>query len=231
MATTDLHARTSSPFLELLHDQIRNEFTASQQYIAIAVYFDDADLPQLAKRFYAQAVEERNHAMMIIRYLIDKNVAITIPGVDAVVTEFADARAPIALALEQEKRVTDQVTELARAARSAGDYYGEQFMQWFTRNRSKRSRSWTPCSRSPNAPTTTYSTWKTSSPGNWLVPSARIPPRPQRPAAHSDNFAHGHSQLRTGDKLTLAKLRINQLACATLFNYLGEGNLIKAHLG
>lgn len=80
MATTDLHARTSSPFLELLHDQIRNEFTASQQYIAIAVYFDDADLPQLAKRFYAQAVEERNHAMMIIRYLIDKNVAITIPG-------------------------------------------------------------------------------------------------------------------------------------------------------
>lgn len=93
MATTDLHARTSSPFLELLHDQIRNEFTASQQYIAIAVYFDDADLPQLAKRFYAQAVEERNHAMMIIRYLIDKNVAITIPGVDAVVTEFADARA------------------------------------------------------------------------------------------------------------------------------------------
>ncbi|WP_078290762.1 ferritin [Mycobacterium sp. D16R24] len=131
MATTDLHARASSPFLELLRDQIRNEFTASQQYIAIAVYYDDADLPQLAKRFYAQAVEERNHAMMIIRYLIDKNVAISIPGVDPVINEFADARAPIALALEQEKRVTDQVTELARSARSSGDYYGEQFMQWF----------------------------------------------------------------------------------------------------
>ncbi|WP_078311392.1 MULTISPECIES: ferritin [unclassified Mycobacterium] len=131
MATTDLHARASSPFLELLRDQIRNEFTASQQYVAIAVYYDDADLPQLAKRFYAQAVEERNHAMMIIRYLIDKNVAISIPGVDPVINEFADARAPITLALEQEKRVTDQVTELARSARSSGDYYGEQFMQWF----------------------------------------------------------------------------------------------------
>lgn len=131
MATTDLHARASSPFLELLRDQIGNEFTASQQYIAIAVYYDDADLPQLAKRFYAQAVEERNHAMMIIRYLIDKNVDVSIPGVDGVVNEFADARAPIALALEQEKRVTDQITALARAARTSGDYYGEQFMQWF----------------------------------------------------------------------------------------------------
>ncbi|NGX05770.1 bacterioferritin [Mycobacteroides franklinii] len=131
MATTDPHARASSPFLELLHDQIRNEFTASQQYIAIAVYYDDADLPQLAKRFYAQAVEERTHAMMIIRYLIDKNVAVTIPGVDPVINGFADAREPIALALEQEKRVTDQITALARAARSSGDYYGEQFMQWF----------------------------------------------------------------------------------------------------
>ena len=131
MATTDLHARASSPFLELLRDQIGNEFTASQQYIAIAVYYDDADLPQLAKRFYAQAVEERNHALLIIRYLIDKNVDVSIPGVDGVVNEFADARAPIALALEQEKRVTDQITALARAARTSGDYYGEQFMQWF----------------------------------------------------------------------------------------------------
>ncbi|MGH3724693.1 MAG: ferritin [Mycobacterium sp.] len=131
MATTDLHARASSPFLDLLRDQIRHEFTASQQYIAIAVYYDDADLPQLATRFYAQAGEERTHAMMIIRYLIDKNVAVAIPGIDPVVNDFADARAPIALALEQEKRVTDQITALARAARSAGDYYGEQFMQWF----------------------------------------------------------------------------------------------------
>lgn len=231
MATTDLHARTSSPFLELLHDQIRNEFTASQQYIAIAVYFDDADLPQLAKRFYAQAVEERNHAMMIIRYLIDKNVAITIPGVDAVVTEFADARAPIALALEQEKRVTDQVTELARAARSAGDYYGEQFMQWFLKEQVEEVALMDTLLTVAERADHDLFDLENFVARELARPVSRIPPRPQRPAARSDNFAHGHSQLRAGCKLTLAKLRINQLACAILFNYLGEGNLIKAHLG
>ena len=35
-----------SKFHILLTDQVRNEFTASQQYLAIAVHCDDADLPQ-----------------------------------------------------------------------------------------------------------------------------------------------------------------------------------------
>ena len=71
-------------FHHLLQDQIRTEFTAAQQYIAIAVHFDAADLPQLAKHFYAQAVEERNHAMMLVQYLIDRDVEVEIPGTDAV---------------------------------------------------------------------------------------------------------------------------------------------------
>ena len=64
-------------FHGLLQEQIRSEFTAAQQYIAIAVYFDGADLPQLAKHFYGQSVEERNHAMMLVQYLIDRDVGIT----------------------------------------------------------------------------------------------------------------------------------------------------------
>ncbi|MBE5435571.1 hypothetical protein E3G50_002241 [Mycobacteroides abscessus] len=118
-------------FNALLHDQIGHEFTASQQYIAIAAYFDDADLPQLAAHFYKQAVEERNHAMMIVRYLIDRRVSVEIPPVGAVTNGFTAPREPLALALAQEQTVTEQVTQLARTARDEGDYIGEQFMQWF----------------------------------------------------------------------------------------------------
>jgi ferritin len=124
-------ASDSSSFLMLLREHIGYEFTASQQYIAIAVYYDTAELPELAKRFYAQAVEERNHAMMMVKYLIEKNIAVPIPGVHPVVNRFDGPRAPIALAFEQEKRLGDRVTALARAARDEGDYIGEQFMQWF----------------------------------------------------------------------------------------------------
>jgi bacterioferritin B len=115
----------------LLQEQIFNEFAGAQQYVAIAVYFDGADLPQLAKHFYSQAVEERNHAMMLVQHLIDRDVRVEIPGVDTVRNQFDKPRDALALALDQERAVIDQVTQLAAVARDEGDYLGEQFMQWF----------------------------------------------------------------------------------------------------
>src|SRR6266508_1114594 len=118
-------------FPEALNEQVAREFAASQQYVAIAVYYDAETLPQLAGHFYRQAVEERNHAMMIVQYLLDADHSVVIPGIEAPQTDFSDPRAPVALALEQEKRVTEQIGELAVLAREEGDLVGEQFLHWF----------------------------------------------------------------------------------------------------
>ncbi len=118
-------------FVERLNEQIGYEFAASQQYIANAVFYDSQTLPRMASFFYAQAVEERNHAMMMVRYLLDADATVAIPGVAAPETNFADLVAPLALALEQERRVSDQVGALAGVAREENDYLSEQFMQWF----------------------------------------------------------------------------------------------------
>jgi bacterioferritin B len=122
-----------SKLLPLLQDQVRNEFTAAQQYLALAVWFDNSDLPRLAARFYRQSLEERNHAMMIVKYLMDNNVQVTIPGVDPVRNDFSEVRELVALALEQEHRVTQEIVTLSKAARDEDDYVGEQFLQWFLR--------------------------------------------------------------------------------------------------
>ncbi len=53
-----------SRFIDALDAHLVNEFSASQQYIAIAVWYDDQTLPMLAQHFYRQAVEERTHAMI-----------------------------------------------------------------------------------------------------------------------------------------------------------------------
>src|SRR5690606_9922517 len=132
-----------SKFHGLLHDQIRHEFNAEHQYIAIAVWYDNADLPQLAKRFYAQAVEERNHAMMIVQYFLDRDISVDISGVDAAKSHFENSREPIALALDQEKTVTDQIVQLASTAREEGDYLGEQFMQWFLKEQVEEAAAMT----------------------------------------------------------------------------------------
>ena len=140
MTSTDAH---KTKFHALLHDQIRNEFNASHQYIATAIYFDNADLPQLAKHFYAQAVEERNHAMMIVQYFLDRDISVELSGVDAAKGQFENAREPIALALTQEQTVTEQIVQLASTAREEGDYLGEQFMQWFLKEQVEEVASMT----------------------------------------------------------------------------------------
>lgn len=118
-------------FVERLNEQIANEFAASQQYVANAVHYDAETLPRLAAFFYAQAVEERNHAMMMVQYLLDLDAEVAIPGVAAPETSFSDVVAPVALSLEQEKRVSAQIAALVGVAREEGDYQSEQFMQWF----------------------------------------------------------------------------------------------------
>jgi bacterioferritin B len=118
-------------FPDALNEQVGYEFAASQQYIAIAVHFDRESLPELAATFYRQAVEERNHAMMIVQFLLDSDLPVRIPGVEAPQTEFGNPREPVALALEQEKRVTDQISALVALAREEGNLVGEQFLHWF----------------------------------------------------------------------------------------------------
>ena len=125
-------------FADALNGQIGYEFAASQQYIAIAVYYDAENLPQLAAHFYRQAVEERNHAMMMVQYLLDADREVVTPGVDAPQTAFSDVVAPVSLALGQEKRVTQQIVELVKLAREEGDSSASSSCTGSSRSSAKR---------------------------------------------------------------------------------------------
>jgi bacterioferritin B len=118
-------------FHDAVNEQVAYEFAASQQYIAVAAYYDTETLPHLAAHFYRQAVEERNHAMMLVQFLLDADQPVTIPGVAAPQTEFGNAVEPVTLALAQEKRVTEQIANLLKLARDEGDFVGEEAMHWF----------------------------------------------------------------------------------------------------
>ena len=118
-------------FADKLREQVGHEFDAHQQYVAIATYFDTLTMPRMAALFYAQALEERDHAMMMVQYLLDADEKVSIPALAAPQVEFADVVEPVQLALDQEKRVTSQINELTRLAREANDFASDQFMQWF----------------------------------------------------------------------------------------------------
>ena len=120
-------------FPNALNDQIGREMAASQQYVAIAVYYDGETLPQLAQHFYRQAVEERNHAMIMVQYLLDTDERVQIPDIKSQQTRYDDVAGPVRMALEQERRVSDEINDLFKLAREAGDFRAEQFLTWFVK--------------------------------------------------------------------------------------------------
>ena len=76
-------------------------------------------MPRMATFFYRQAVEERNHALMVIRYLLDIDAEVTVPGVPAPTAAFDDIAAPVKMAIAQEQMVTERFNELASIARAS----------------------------------------------------------------------------------------------------------------
>ncbi len=121
----------SERFVAALTAQIAREFAAAHQYVAIGNYYSVETYPQLSAFFYAQAAEEREHAMKMVNYLIDRGVQPDIGGVEPPRGTFGDQVEPIRHALEQERQVTIKISELFEIARETRDYASEQFMQWF----------------------------------------------------------------------------------------------------
>ncbi|RDI61655.1 ferritin [Nocardia pseudobrasiliensis] len=119
------------PFSELLRDQIRHEFTAAQQYLAGAVYFDALRLPRLAQVAYDGADDKRAHALRMVQYLLDRDLEVRVGGLDEIVSTFESPRAALEFLLRREEQLTAQITALTGAAREFDDYLGEQFTQWF----------------------------------------------------------------------------------------------------
>ena len=122
-----------SRFTDAINTQIASEFAASQQYTAIAVHYDAGMLPQLAAHFYRQALEERNHAMMLVQYLLDTGATVRIPGVQ----QPENARLQTIVRRSSPPSgtgrvtVTAQISNLVQVAREENEYVGEQFLGWF----------------------------------------------------------------------------------------------------
>ncbi len=107
------------------------EFGASMQYVSIAAHFSQRQLTLLAKLFFAQADEERQHALKFVRYLLDTKGALVLPAVPAPVPAFVSAEEAVQAALNWENEVTKQITALMDLAVTQNDYLAQSFLQWF----------------------------------------------------------------------------------------------------
>jgi ferritin len=111
--------------------QIGHEFGASLEYVSIAAHFQQRQLTLLAKLFFAQADEERLHALKFVKYVLDAKGELMIPSIAAPTPTFASAEDAVAAALKWEEDVTGQITRLMDVAVKENDYLAQSFLQWF----------------------------------------------------------------------------------------------------
>lgn len=121
----------SDKLIEAFNQQIGNEMGASLQYIAIASYFDSETLPQLARFFYRQSAEEREHAMRFVKFVNDVGGKVKIPALPAPEDSFASAEEAVGKALSGEEDVTRQIYDLVEIAKADKNYVGVRFLDWF----------------------------------------------------------------------------------------------------
>jgi ferritin len=111
--------------------QIGHEFGAFMQYLGIAGFFKAENLTLLAKLFFEQAEEEKEHAMKFVHYILDTNGLLRIPAIQEAKFDFKSAEEAVQAALTWEKEVTRQINSLMDTAVKQNDYLAQNFLNWF----------------------------------------------------------------------------------------------------
>jgi ferritin len=121
----------SRELVDAVNRQIGNEFGASLQYVSIASYFESQALTGLARFFYRQADEERDHAMRFVHFIVDSDGQLEIPPIPAPQATFDSAVEAVGLALTWERDVTQQIYGLVDIAKRDSNYIAQRFLDWF----------------------------------------------------------------------------------------------------
>jgi bacterioferritin B len=114
-----------------INEEIGLELFASNQYLNIAGYFDSLALKKLAKMFYKQSDEERDHALKFVRYLSDTGGRVEVPEVKAPQATFGSVEEAVRLSLDWEVEVTRRINALMALAIDQKDYAAQDFLRWF----------------------------------------------------------------------------------------------------
>ncbi len=114
-----------------INTQIGNEFGASLQYVSIGAHFGSENLPELSKHFHKQAMEEKDHALRLVNYVVDAGGRVVIPAIPAPKAGFKSAEEAVQLSLDWEVTVTKQISGLVDLSIKENDHITRNFLQWF----------------------------------------------------------------------------------------------------
>lgn len=127
----------SKKVTELLNKQVNAEFYSAYLYLDFSNYYKDEGLDGYSNWYYIQAQEERDHAMLFIKYLQQNGESITLEAIDKPDKEYKAFIDPLNMGAEHERLVTSMINEIYAAAYEEHDFRTMQFLDWFVKEQAE----------------------------------------------------------------------------------------------
>ncbi len=116
---------------DAMNDQINKELFSSYLYLSMAAYFEDKNLPGFSHWMRIQEAEEREHAMKLYDYLLERGGKVTLRAIDAPKTEWSSTLEVAQEVAAHEAKVTASIHALYETALKEKDYPAQVMLQWF----------------------------------------------------------------------------------------------------
>ena len=130
-----------SKVAKLLNEQINKELYSAYLYLDFSIFYDDKGLDGFANWYMIQAQEERDHAMLILQYLQNNGVKVTLEAVAKPNKEFKELIEPLKAGLEHEMYVTSLINDIYEAAYNVKDFRTMQFLDWFVKEQGEEEKT------------------------------------------------------------------------------------------
>lgn len=127
--------------VSLLNNQINMEWYSAYLYMDIYCYYTDQNLNGFGNWFYVQTQEERDHALLFTKYLLNNSEQVVLQDVKAPKNQFGDFRQPAAAAFEHEKQVTRSINDIYAVAYELKDFRTMQFLDWFVKEQGEEEKN------------------------------------------------------------------------------------------
>lgn len=136
-----MNAMLNKELVSLLNKQVNLEWYSAYFYLDIYSYYTDQNLNGFGNWFYIQTQEERDHAMLFMKYLLNNNERAVLQDIKAPNITFHDFREPANTAYEHELKVSESINNIYALAYEQKDFRTMQFLDWFIKEQGEEEKN------------------------------------------------------------------------------------------
>ena len=127
--------------LKLLNEQINKELYSAYLYLDFSIFYEAQGLDGFANWYMIQAQEERDHAMLMLKYLQNNGEKVELEAVAKPDKDMKELIDPLKFGYEHEQYVTSLINDIYAAAYEVKDFRTMQYLDWFVKEQLEEEKN------------------------------------------------------------------------------------------